>query len=116
MAITNIHITIYIIIYSVVSCHRISNKQELEKAVAEIANWKALCEYLGIPMQVTNQLHFSNEHNGRLRGECLEIYLSTGKACWEQVVKVVADHPFRNTKLANKIADMYSIYYYKDEL
>ena len=33
---------------SVVSWHTISSKQELEKAVAEIGNWEAMCEHLGV--------------------------------------------------------------------
>ena len=57
--------------------------------------------------------YISNERNGKLRGECVQIYLSTGKACWEQVVKVVADYPFHNLRLANKIADMYNTLFLK---
>ena len=34
------------------------------------------------------------------RSRCLEVYLNTGNACWEQVVKVVADYPFYNLRLA----------------
>ena len=49
----------------------------------------------------------------------MEAYLNTRRACWEQVVKVVADYPFYNARLANKIAHMQHIDYFtivKDEL
>ena len=41
----------------------------------------------------------------------MEAYLNTGRACWEQVVKVVADYPFYNARLANNIAHMQHIDY-----
>ena len=92
------------------NCHIISNKQELERAVADIEDWETLCLYLEVPK------HMISERNGRLKGKCLEVYLSTGKACWDQVVKVIASYPFYNIRLANKIADTHHIYFFKSEL
>ena len=100
-----------------VRCHNISDKQELGKAVAEIEDWEGLCENLGVSKAVLNT--FGNKMDTVKKRKCLEAYLNTGKACWEQVVKVVADHPFYNVRLANKIADMHGIDYMrtvKDEL
>ena len=50
--------------------------------------------------------------------ECLETYINLGEACWEQVVKVVADHPFYNNGLANDIVHdhIHDVDYSKDEL
>ena len=100
-----------------VRCHSISDKQELGKAVAEIEDWEGLCENLGVSKVVLST--FSNKMDTIKKRKCLEAYLDTGKACWEQVVEVVADHPFYNVRLANKIADMHGIDYMstvKDEL
>ena len=103
-----------------VSCHSISKKQELERAVADIGDWETLCEYLDVPKHVINRLHFSNKQDQRKKSECLEVYFNSGKDCWEQVVKVVADFPFENKRLAKKIADRHGIDYsntiIKDEL
>ena len=50
--------------------------------------------------------------------KCLEAYINLGEACWEQVVNVVADHPFCNTGLAKDIAcdHIHGVGYSKDEL
>ena len=103
------------------SCHRIdiSKKQELEKAVAEIGDWETLCENLGVPKSVISTLRFSDKQTGRKKSECLEAYLDTDKACWEQVVKVIAEFPFLNKRLARQIANKQSVDYssvVKDEL
>ena len=101
-------------------CHSVSNKQELEKAVAEIGNWETLCENLGVEKAVVNRLRNMIDTDSTIKkSRCLEAYLDTGRACWEQVVKVVADYPFYNARLANNIADMQYIDYstiVKDEL
>ena len=39
------------------------------------------------------------------------LHLSTDKACWEDVVKVVAAYPFHNKRLARKIADTHGVKY-----
>ena len=90
-----------------------SKTQELEKVVAEIGNWKSLCEYLEVPKPVINRLLFSNEQDERKKSECLEAYFNSGKACWEDVVKVIANHPFYNKKLTMEIAAKHGV---KDEL
>ena len=102
-----------------VRCHNISDKQELGKAVAEIEDWEGLCENLGVSKAVLNTFGNKMDTDSVKKRKCLEAYLTTGKACWEQVVKVVADFPFFNVRLANKIADMHGIDYMrtvKDEL
>ena len=82
-------------------------------AVAEIGDWESLCENLGVPKPVMNRLCFSSEHHQRKKSECLQVYIDSGEACWEEVVKVVANDPFYNKRLAKKIASKYGI---KDEL
>ena len=73
------------VLLAVQGCHRIdiSNKQELEKAVAEIGDWESLCENLGTLKAVINELRFSDKQTGRKKNECLEAYLDTDSACWE---------------------------------
>ena len=82
-------------------------------AVAEIGDWESLCENLGVPKPMMNRLRFSNKQDERKKSECLQAYIDTGEACWEEVVKVVANHPFYNKRLAKKIASKYGV---KDEL
>ena len=96
-----------------VRCTSITKIQELGKAVAEIGDWETLCENLEVPSAVINELHFSNSKIERKKAVCLEVYFNSGKACWEQVVKTVADSPFYNKRLARQIAATHGI---KDEL
>ena len=94
-------------------CHSISNKQELGKAVAEIGDWETLCENLGVEKAVINALRdMINTDSTKKKSRCLEAYLDTGRACWEQVVKVVADYPFYNARLARNIARTQHIDYH----
>ena len=96
---------ILFILLAAEGCRSISSKQKLEKAVAEIGNWETLCENLGVEKDVINRLHYViDPHNTIKKSKCLEAYLNTGRACWEQVVKVVADYPFNNARLAREIA------------
>ena len=94
-----------------VGCTSISKKQELEKAVAEIGDWEALCEHLGTPQTKLKELRFSTMDIRTKKSRCLEAYLDTEKACWEHVVKVVAEYPIENKRLAKKIADTPDIDY-----
>ena len=111
------HFILLYIYTAAVSCHSISSKQELEKAVAEIGNWEAMCERLGVHKAVLNGLRNIIDTDGTIKkSRCLEAYLNMGNACWEQVVKVVADYPFYNLKLAKEIAATHGIDYSRIEL
>ena len=83
--------------------------------MAEIGDWETLCENLGVPKAVLNELRFSDKQTGRKKSECLEAYVNTDKACWEQVVKVIADFPFHNKRLARQIADKQNVDYSSDD-
>ena len=49
----------HIVLYTAaMTCHSISNKQKLEKVVAEIGNWEAKCEHLGVHKAVLNLMDF----------------------------------------------------------
>ena len=88
--------------------------------MAEIDDWETLCENLGVEKAVINKLRNMIDTDSTMKkSRCLEAYLDTGKACWEKVVKVLADYPFNNARLANNIAHMQHIDYstiVKDEL
>ena len=73
-----------------------------------------MCEYLGVYKAVLNTLRNILDTVGMSR--CLEAYLNMGNACWEQVVKVVADNPFYNLTLAKEIAATHGIDYSRIEL
>ena len=79
-------------------------QQDLERVLADIGDWELLCENLGVPVPLLNQLHFDSIPTGVKKSRCLEAYLNTRTACWEQVVNVVADYPFYNQRLAKMIA------------
>ena len=98
-------------IVSAVGCTSISKKQELDKAVAEIGDWEALCEHLGTLQAKLKELRFSTMDIRTKKSRCLEAYHDTGKACWEYVVKVVAEYPIENKRLAKEIADTHGIDY-----
>ena len=108
---------LYSSITAAVSCHSISSKQELEKAVAEIGNWEAMCEHLGVHKAVLNGLRNIIDTDSTIKkSRCLDAYLNMGDACWEHVVKVVADYPFYNFRLAKEIAATHGIDYSRIEL
>ena len=78
--------------------------------MAEIGDWETLCENLGVEKAVINRLRNMIDTDSTIKKRrCLEAYLDTGRACWEQVVKVLADYPFYNARLANNIAHMQHI-------
>ena len=79
--------------------------------MAEIGDWEALCENLGVPKAVLSDLrNMINTDNTMKKHRCLKAYVNTGKACWEQVVKVIADNPFYNARLAKKIDNMHVVH------
>ena len=85
--------------------------------MAEIGDWEALCGNLGVPKAVLSDLRNTiNTDNTIKKRRCLEAYLNTGNACWEQAVKVVDDYPFYNARLAKEIAHMHGLGNSKDEL
>ena len=91
-------------------CHSITSLQELDKAVAEIGDWEALCEYLGVHKAVLTSLcDMINTDNTVKKHRCLKAYINTAKTCWEQVVEVIADYPFYNARLAEEIANMHVV-------
>ena len=94
-----------------VSCHSINNIQQLEMEVKEIGDWEALCRQLQISKTILDNLHSANMNSEAKKTACLVAYLSTDKACWEDVVKVVAAYPFHNKRLARKIADTHGVKY-----
>ena len=99
------------------SCHSISNKQELEKAVAEIGNWEAMCEHLGVHKAVLSGVRNIIDTDSTIKkSRCLDAYLNMRDVCWEHVVKVVADCPFYNFRLAKEIAAAHGIDYSRIEL
>ena len=104
-------IVFFMFIPAAVSCTSISKKQVLDKAVAEVGDWEGLCEHLGTPQTKLKELRFSQIDVRTKKSRCLEAYLDTGRACWEHVVKVVAEYPIENKRLAKEIADTHGIVY-----
>ena len=94
-----------------VSYHSINNMQELEMQVKEIGDWEALCRQLQLSKTILDSLQSASMNSEAKKTACLVAYLSTGKACWEDVVKVVAAYPFHNNRLARKIADTHGVEY-----
>ena len=73
--------------------------------------------YIGVHKAVLNGLcNVINIDVTIKKSRCLEVYLNMGNACWEQVVKVVAEYPFYNFRFAKEIADTHGIDYSRIEL
>ena len=63
-------------------CCSVTSKQELQKAVAEIGNWKTSCEHLGVYKAVLNGLDNIIDTAGTLKkSRSLEAYLNMSTAC-----------------------------------
>ena len=76
-----------------------------------------MCEHLGVHKAVLNALRNIIDTDATIKkSRYLEAYLNMGNACWEQVVKVVADYPFYNFRLAKEIAATHGIDYLRIEL
>ena len=84
----------------------ISSKIELNHALADIGDWYALCQHLGVSEAKLEELKFSEKHDNTRKRECLNAYHNLGSqvVCWERVVKVVATEPFQNVRLAERLA------------
>ena len=91
------------------NCHAIQSNQELNKALAEIGWWEALCENLGVEKAVLNNLRFAGLESVEKKRRCLQAFLDQGDPCWEAVVGVVAVHPFHNRRLAKRISEDYGV-------
>ena len=77
--------------------------------MAEIGWWEALCENLGVEKAILSSLRFAGLEAVEKKRRCLQAFIDQGDACWETVVGVVAEHPFHNRKLANRIAEDYGV-------
>ena len=76
-----------------------------------------MCEHLEVHKAVLNgRRNIIDTVETIKKSRCLEAYLNMGNSCWEQVVKVVADYPFYNLRLAKKIAATHGIDYSRIEL
>lgn len=117
---TRTKLCLYFIPLVAVDCHGIQDKQKLAKAVEDIGDWETLCENLGVPKRVLSGLNnMIDTYYEKKKQLCLKAYLDTDRACWEQVVKVVADYPFYKIRLSKEIARKHGIDYssiVKDEV
>ena len=77
--------------------------------LAEIGDWQSLCTNLEVPEAVISNLENEHLKNNAKKQNCLSAYFDQGNACWEKVIKVVADHPFYNKRLATQIAKKYNV-------
>ena len=58
-----------LVFYYIYTCScSVTSKQELQKAVAEIGNWKTSCEHLGVHMAVLNGRDNIIDSAGTLKG------------------------------------------------
>jgi len=84
---------------------------ELHNFLNEINDWQTLCALLGVKMTTINNIisDTAMSHYYK-RITCFQSFLNLqGRKCWEQVIKTVCGHPFKNYRLGNKIAKEYHI-------
>ena len=74
---------ICLVFYYIYTCScSVTSNQELQKAVAEIGNWKTSSEHLGVHKAVLNGLDIIIDSAGALKkSRCLEAYLNMSTAC-----------------------------------
>ena len=92
-------------------CHKIESKKELREAVSEIGNWFELGSNLAVKEATMNGLKNSLKQDTFKKTECLSAYVDQGEACWEEVVKVLSEHPFFNNRVASVIWEKYCTQY-----
>ena len=77
----------------------------LLRAVKAIGEWDLLCTYLKVDDGVLSPLKKSSRDTEILKKtECLNAYIKSAKASWEEVVIVVAQYPISNIGIAQEIA------------
>lgn len=80
----------------------------LLQAVKDIGDWFMLCKSLKVEESKLNLLKESSRDTEiTKKTECLEAYINSGRASWEEVTKVVAQYPIANPRVAKKIANNY---------
>ncbi len=87
--------------------HPITSVRELYSMLEDIGNWEALCVNLGIKTGLIDELRHSRLEVSVLKLRCIEAYVNTGEATWEDVILAVTLYPIMNTSIANKIAQKY---------
>ena len=78
--------------------------QQLEQAVEEIGNWSTLCKNLNVNKGILDNLKFERDAGTSKKSTCLQAYINSAKASWEEVAIVVAKGPFYNNLQAQDIA------------
>ena len=73
---------------------------DLHESVEEIGEWLSLCKNLKVDEGTMNRLDNDND-------ECLRYYVNSDEGSWEEVVISVARPPFKNKRLAKKIAQQH---------
>ena len=90
---------------------QIDGFNELYQAVAKVGDWTGLCLNLVVDEAKMNELKYSASVHEHKKQECLQAYLNTGEANWENVIQAVAAYPICNVKLAKEIANSRNITY-----
>ena len=84
----------------------IKDKVRLWQAVKDISgDWKSLCESLKVGKSKLSELKNSFDGVVNKMADCLEAYINSARASWEEVVVVVAKFPISNPRLAREIAN-----------
>ena len=81
------------------------DNNQLLQAVKDISGqWYLLCKRLKVEESKISQLKESSDSIVSKMTDCLEAYIKSARASWEEVVVVVAKFPFSNPYLAREIA------------
>lgn len=83
---------------------------DLRESVEEIGDWLSLCKNLKVEEGIMNRLKDYNND------ECLKYYVNSDLGSWEEVVMSVARPPFKNKRLAKKIAQQHVCNDNKDKI
>ena len=84
---------------------RIENVSDIRWSVEKIGDWQSLCRNLNVNEGAMNSIMNERYKEQHKKDDCLQSYINSDKAYWEEVVIAVARPPFRDKILAKMIAE-----------
>ena len=86
---------------------KIDDSYYLFHALEKIGNWWNLCKNLRVDQGIMERLKFSKDDEVIKMTNCLDAYVNSDEASWEDVAIAVVRPPIKNKKVARDIANKY---------
>ena len=75
----------------------------------DIGNWDILCTNLGVKSAILEGIRYDTIDPVLKKKNCLKAYIDSGKARWDEVVRVVCNNPFYNVILGQELSTKYGV-------